>query len=609
MTSDLMTSDEPAVVHQIIFGKRDGKVRRGLGAVAWSAEDSWARVWEDRLLPRVRMEARSSAPPPESSLYYTIQENNEAVLLHRFRTPESTAGQEICHGLIGPAGALTPRVALSLYYWSGWERHLSRVLPGPNLPRTSVADLKAEAKYEKVVEHLDKEAQSAENSQQSLEALVAFALKHPQDQLTVATAVNPLAQLWGFLHIVEALHSGLERLPVWTFSTWEYDDQAIDLPRVVFLSPHRTPSEGLRRVVPERLDLVDRYRPAGEYLVQTYSQSGPDGLRESLREKGILDPPDTLDRANRLLSYLRERERSGVSGLQAGPSASSSEPETPVQEQAPVQEQVVAQEQAPVQEQVVTQEQAPVREQVVTQDRAPVEVAVPDQPDGPYHGRAQVATHPTTTPSPLPQWSQPTGDPSRVDSLLDRLTQENCPEAVAHDVLSELSAWAAEATSAERSRGREWLGGRYEWLELLGKVFPDQPGQPEGTQAYAALSVLVAFAIGTDLKEQQPGSDIQQLVLHSSPDVAIALAKYATGRGEHAPLLASYGLRWLDENGLLGRAATVTYRRRGSRRKSSRTRRGRLLRWVSDPIVVFSAGALTMLFFLIMGRLLLSGPA
>lgn len=261
------------------------------------------RTWEPRLLEHVRV---SHDERPSESFWYWYDEAS-AVLLRRVRGVGGNNRSDWCHGLVAARSVLTPRHALALYAWPGWEEPENWY--GRELD--PVAAEVVNAGYSHTAAALT--ATAAEHRAE-LVTLAAAAVRDPRAPLAVLTDRLQLhtvvALLWGLLECTYLPFdtSAGEPLPNWTFSTFEvrHDAQMTKRPHVAFLSSEIRLPHGAELVgTPVRLSHAgpdDVATAKADELVSAYVQGGYLAVERWLDAQEVRDLPTVEAQCAALLS-------------------------------------------------------------------------------------------------------------------------------------------------------------------------------------------------------------------------------------------------------------------------------------------------------------------
>ena len=257
------------------------------------------------LLPYVR---NSDVGRPQESLCYLLPRDDQAALLSRRRGSDPTGRGDSCLGLIGPARALSTRLALSLFDWPGWG---GTVWSGYGLESVDSADITAWC------QGAGQRGFPANwrPGRVALEALVAARLAatdSPSGGRAMPVPVvapeldlpSTVAMLWCLLNVADhtkthgATAQWAQRVAFRTFSTFETrSDSASDPPDVLFLLAEPEGRATVARLG-EPVRLGDG--PAGPFagvavdLVESYRDSirrppaAPPGVPGPSRQRGGL---------------------------------------------------------------------------------------------------------------------------------------------------------------------------------------------------------------------------------------------------------------------------------------------------------------------------------
>ncbi|GIE94622.1 hypothetical protein [Paractinoplanes rishiriensis] len=220
-----MTSPLPnRRIDQVFFGfSQQGGEQRVL-ADSFDGPDEHLR-WQHRLQAHIRLQPLADADLPRRALSYFSFADGKAALLNRVDAGVS-AGRNNAHALIGPSELLTPRTALGLSFWTGWQVH-EPVAPLEPI-HTGLGNTLKQAEnhfYPAAVKNID-----------TLKPILAGLLTDPNVPISVIGCPEDikLVMIWALLEIDECARTGL---PNRSFSTYEdrHDAGVERAPHLMFL--------------------------------------------------------------------------------------------------------------------------------------------------------------------------------------------------------------------------------------------------------------------------------------------------------------------------------------------------------------------------------------
>ncbi|WP_067792214.1 hypothetical protein [Actinomadura formosensis] len=274
-----------SLLHQTLYrwGRtgRFGDVNEvGLWPVASSldpASTDELRHWHERVKPWL---SAGTGGRPRSSHFYAAF-GDDAVLIRRVRP--GAARTAAAHLLLGPAGVLTPRLALELREWTWAPADLPARAPmvNPNTLRAHRSALGEQARSDAL--------------QEPLAALLSHVLTGPGPIEAPATG-DAFALLWAIDDICTVLGSGLRDWPEWSagFETFA-ERREVPGPPGMFL-----------RFLPDAPAPAPepRTHAAALFLARMYGRGGTDALRRLRSTEGLNGLDTMAARVARLLSTV-----------------------------------------------------------------------------------------------------------------------------------------------------------------------------------------------------------------------------------------------------------------------------------------------------------------